>query len=180
MSHFVELHQYTSEVQNTEQQCHTETNFDRFSMAGKTDGSCAFDKLFPKSVPHVLEKIFLSHDYTSFKNCLDVNNTWNMLLTSVSFCKKAKVVFQKGINNDANKLWLASQRGCAEEVRSLISSGMVDTNTICRMYISTPLCEAARNDHTNVVQVLLDNGAEPNRANIYGTTPLHEATCNKN
>ena len=104
-------------------------------MAGKTVGSCAFDKLFPKSVPHVLEKIFLSHDYTSFKNCLDVNNTWNMLLTS---------------------------------------------NTICRMYISTPLCEAARNDHTNVVQVLLDNGAEPNRANIYGTTPLHEATCNKN
>ena len=139
-------------------------------MAGKTVGSCAFDKLFPKSVPHVLEKIVLSHDYTSFKNCLDVNNTWNMLLTSVSFCKKAKVVFQKGINNDANKLWLASQRGCAEEVRSLISSGMMDTNTICRMYISTPLCEAARNDHTNVVQVLLDNGAEPNHRPLYTRT----------
>ena len=31
------------------------------------EGYCAFDKLFTKSVPHILEKIFLFLDFESFK-----------------------------------------------------------------------------------------------------------------
>ena len=51
---------------------------------------CAFDMLFAKNVPHILEKIFLSLDLKSYKACLKVNSTWHRILTSESFCKKAE------------------------------------------------------------------------------------------
>ena len=35
--------------------------------ARPSDGACAFDKLFARSVPHILEEIFLSLDYESLK-----------------------------------------------------------------------------------------------------------------
>ena len=41
--------------------------------------------LFTESVPHVLEKIFFSLDYESFKTCKEVSISWNKLLTSESF-----------------------------------------------------------------------------------------------
>ena len=44
--------------------------------------SCAFNKLFNKSVPHILEKIFLSLDYASFKTCLDLEATAHVRLVS--------------------------------------------------------------------------------------------------
>ena len=63
----------------------------------KTEYHSSFDTLFAKNVPHILEKIFLSLDYESFKACQRVNNSWNVLLTSASFIKKARTLFQKGI-----------------------------------------------------------------------------------
>ena len=49
---------------------------------GEDMDSCAFDKLFTNSVPHILEKVFFSLDYNSFKSCLEVSRTWNEQLTS--------------------------------------------------------------------------------------------------
>ena len=62
---------------------------------------CAFDTLFTKHVPHILEKIFLSLDYESFKSCCQASNAWKKVLTSESFqskavwCRICKKVFSK-------------------------------------------------------------------------------------
>ena len=56
--------------------------------------SCPFDKLFTKSVPYILEKIFLSLDYETFKKCREVSNAWKEQLTSESYQQKAKSVFR--------------------------------------------------------------------------------------
>ena len=57
-------------------------------------GLCKFDMLFTKYVPHILENIFFSLDCESYKTCLEVSNTWRELLTSKSYKKKAKSVFE--------------------------------------------------------------------------------------
>ena len=61
---------------------------------------CAFDKLFTKSVPHILEKIFFSLDFKSFNTCMDVSKTWRDLLTSDTYRAKGRLVFH-------NELFLA-------------------------------------------------------------------------
>ena len=59
--------------------------------------SCSFDILFAKNVPHILEKIFLSLDYESFKNCVKVNDAWKNLLTSEAFKRKWMIVYQEAM-----------------------------------------------------------------------------------
>ena len=49
-------------------------------MASNRETNTGFDKLFVMNVPHILEKIFLSLDYESFKKCHDVSNTWKVKL----------------------------------------------------------------------------------------------------
>ena len=58
-----------------------------------------FDILLTKSVPHILETIFLSLDYKSFKTCMEVTKAWNELLKSKSFQRKAKSVFEDEVAN---------------------------------------------------------------------------------
>ena len=65
---------------------------------------CAFNILLKRNVPHILEQIFLSLDYESFKKCLEVNKYWKEFLRSVLFQKKTKFVYEKGIRNDEKKL----------------------------------------------------------------------------
>ena len=81
---------------------------------------CAFNKLFTKSVPHILEKIFFSLDYKSFKICKEVSNSWNDLLTLESFKRMGKSVFREVI---VDELVHASFNGNSKEVRSIITSG---------------------------------------------------------
>ena len=52
-----------------------------------------FDMLFGNNLIHVLESIFISLDYESFKRCLDVCHTWRQFLTSPSFRRLSKVKF---------------------------------------------------------------------------------------
>ena len=92
---------------------------------------CAFDTLLTKNVPQILERIFLSLDYESFKECLKVNKGLNGLLKSESFQVKAKLMFHKEVEDDARELcimWHAAKYGSIRKVQRLLSSGMVDVN----------------------------------------------------
>ena len=149
--------------------------------------ACEFDKLLTLRVPHVHEKIFFSMDYDSFKNCLEVSKSWNDLLTSESFLKRGKSVFCEDIQKE---LLQAVKRGNVELIRRVLSSFMVDVNFRTERVLNeaallvhlrghikiineSPLILAAKEGHKDVVQLLLERGAEPNLAHQNGLTPLH-------
>ena len=142
---------------------------------GTFPGSMAsydFDTLFTKTKPHIIEMICISLDYMSFKNCLEVTKAWKDVLTSKIFQKKAKYVFQEEILEDERKLLRISNEGNVEEVRKLLSICMI--NVDCSDINGwSPLYEAAVCGHKDVVQLLLDRGADPNKAQEDGWTPLH-------
>ena len=133
--------------------------------------------LFTKNVPHILEKIFLSLDFESYKTCLEVSSTWKRLLTSESITKRAKDVFHDDIQKDQKKLYHASGEGNAKEVKRFLFPGMLDVNCIVRAY-GTPMCMASSWGHSNVVQLLLNAGADINKRDGFGCTPLHYAATN--
>ena len=87
-----------------------------------------FDSLFSKNVPHILEKIFLSLDYESYKKCLQVSKDWKEQLTSELFQRKGKSVFNEELFLDEGKLIKASRDGIQDEVKRLLSSVMLDVN----------------------------------------------------
>ena len=144
--------------------------------AGKAVGQCAFEMLFTRNVPHILENIFFSLDYESFQTCFKVNSTWNELLSSESYQKiTTKMLIEKEENE--KKLWDMSGLGRTSEVKKLISmDGWMNMNCVAGYNQSTPLHQAASNGHTDVVQVLLDEGAETDKANNFGSTPLLRAS----
>ena len=134
-----------------------------------------FGTLFSKNVPHILENIFSSLDYDSFLTCHAVCRGWREFLTSESksesYQKKVTQLIQKGKNE--KKLCRASHWGNNDEVLHLLSSG-VDPN--CSDQTGrTPIFLAAMTA-PDVVRMLLDRGADPNKADIdKGETPLHGA-----
>ena len=138
----------------------------------ETLGYCAFDMLLTKNVPHILEKIFFRLDYESFKNCIEVSNTWKKLLTSEAYQNKGKYVFCQEIVEDEKKLWLASRDGNEWKVKRLISSKMVNVNCVREVNNSTPLHEAALHGGKAVAKLLLDGGANPYMENKSRKTPL--------
>ena len=79
-----------------------------------------FEKLLAKNVPHILEGIFFSLDYPSFRTCLRVSKTWYELLTTDRFQKKARSAFHKGLLEDEKKLRDAARKGDASEIRVVI------------------------------------------------------------
>ena len=135
-------------------------------------GKCEFDRLFIRNVPHVLEKVFFSLDYASFKKCLEVSKLWQDLLTTESFLRKGKSLFCMDIQWD---LQLGASNGDVDKIRRVLSSFVVDMNFMTETN-PNPLMLAAGNGDRYVVQLLLDRGAEPNMASQNGITPLHWAT----
>ena len=132
--------------------------------------SAAFDKLTEKSVPHILERIFFSLDYDSFKNCMEVSKTWRNLLISEQFQPRAKSEFCEEIHKD---LMLASQKGLIKKVKAILSNIMLDAD--CTIDGGTCLQNASFFGHKDLVNFLLDRGANPNKANNAGWTPLQFA-----
>ena len=145
--------------------------------------ACPFDKLFAKNVPHIVENIFLSLDYESFKKCMRVSNAWKKILTSQPIQQKAKSVYKDGIKKDEMMLWYHSRGGKTEEVRRLLSSRMLNINVALKPWWldismwTTPMFEAADRGHKEVVQLLIKEGVELEKGDIIGRSPLFAASC---
>ena len=86
-------------------------------------------------------------------------------------------MFQIEIKEDQNKLWEAVRDSNPDEIRRLLSCGLLDVNYWYDDYrhCSTLLLAAAGYTHKDVVQLLLDKGAEYDRTNRWGETPLNVA-----
>ena len=95
---------------------------------------------------------------------------------SEAYRRKAKSLFRQEILKDERKLWQDSRNGNINEVRRLLSFGMMDINCVRvgRYSSSTPLGEAAKAGRIEMVKLLLDNGAEVDMAcgKGNGDTPL--------
>ena len=134
--------------------------------------ACALDKLFSRNVPHILEKIFFSLDYESYKKCYEVSHTWNEILTSEQYLRIGKSVFQEEISEDETKLSIAIEKGDAAKVKRILSTRMLDINKKCQSGWA-PLYAAVVFGHKEIVQLLLERGAEVNAKSRIGWTPLH-------
>ena len=151
--------------------------------------TCAFDKLFFMNVPHILERIFFSLHYESYKTCMHVNTKWSKLLKSDAYQKKAKSVFQNEILEDHQRLWTAARSGNYSCARQLLSYEMLDINYIYggRGFLgicwrkttfrkTTVLFEASWGGHMKVVSLLIDAGADIDKTDYQGWTALHIAS----
>ena len=146
--------------------------------ARHSTNNCAYDTLFSVSVLHIHEKIFLSLDYESFKNCLEVSKSWNRLLTSESFHKKAKCVFVDEILWDSTHVYEAAYKGNVDKVRRILLSGLVNMDLEIEYGFNrtTLLIAAAHEGRRDVVQLLLKKGALPDKSDACGKTPLSIAS----
>ena len=144
---------------------------------------CDFNRLFSKSVPHILEKIFFSLDFDSFVACGKVTLAWEELHSSRLYQEKAYELWREKEENEI-RLFKASRNGDVEEVQRLLESGInpnvkravFPINSLCQ----NALCIAASNGNIEVVKLLLKFGADPNIQSSLGLTPLHAARRGKN
>uniref|UniRef100_A0ABD2XDB8 Ankyrin repeat protein n=1 Tax=Trichogramma kaykai TaxID=54128 RepID=A0ABD2XDB8_9HYME len=67
---------------------------------------------------------------------------------------------------------LACQFGCVDEVKKFLEAGQ-NPYCIAEKTGDSPLHFALANEHKNVAELLLRNGADPNLADEDGWTPLH-------
>ena len=100
--------------------------------------------------------------------------------------RKAKDTFRLEIEEDGRKLTFAAIDGRISIIRGLLSTNLVDINRWSEIdreedylddeyYATTPLYEAARNGHADILHLLLDKGAKPDIADENGDTPLKAA-----
>ena len=131
----------------------------------------AFDILLKRNVPHILEAIFLSLDYVSFKRSLKVSRAWSKVLGTKMFLKRAKSIYAKGIRSDKKTIMEALLKGDAVSASSLLS-GLISMGVNIDFSIAyvTPLHRACEKGLKDVVKLLLSAGANPNYARYNNIT----------
>ena len=106
---------------------------------------------------------------------MKVNKTWSKLLVTERYKKKYEDMLTEKKEN-SEKLHIASGHGNAVEVESIISNLVVDVNYKWGWDLPTPLMEATKAGHNRVVKILLDKGANIDKAAYWSRwTPLHYA-----
>ena len=135
--------------------------------------NCFFDSLLQRNVPHIIEMIFLTLDYDSFKECLDVNATWRNQISSAFLRRNGELLCYKGIFEDERKLLKAADLGLDCHVEIFLDYGMIDVNASDHIG-NTSLHFAMRNGDKKVVKILLDRGAR-SIERLDGEQPLHIA-----
>ena len=138
-----------------------------------TSHHTGFNTLLSKSVPHILEKIFFSVDCKSFDACREVCSTWKELLASDKYQKKYDEMLIEKVDKE-RKLLDASANGRAKDVSQLLTYGVDPNcqqssgdNMACKT--AAPLHLAIFNNHIDVVKILLDEGADPNKKYVERT-----------
>ena len=115
----------------------------------------AFGKLLNKNVPHILEHIFLSLDYWSFRKCHKVCSAWSEMLGTESFKRKSRAQYHDEM---VGELIDAAYYGNAKEVNRILSIG-ISPNVTGEYFTlkTTPLMMAmsAYIHNINVVKILL-------------------------
>ena len=129
-----------------------------------------FDKLITETRPHILERMCLSLDFETFKNCLRVNKAWRGVLTNKVFRPKVMSKFRNEIMEEENNLIIMSVEGDTEGVRRILSIGLpnVDCNDEqlkpwAHIGPKTPLIYACSEGHTEIVRLLMSAGADVNQ-----------------
>ena len=133
--------------------------------------TCEFDRLFQRRVVHILEMIFFSLDYKTFKNSLEVSKSWKALLTSEYLQKRGKDVYSGEIKKE---LLISAKEGNVHKIKLILFNFGVDGAQLNMTDHkgSTPLLNAARGGHKDVTLLLLEKGAQPNVADEDGHTPV--------
>ena len=136
--------------------------------------------LLAKHVPHILERIFFSLDQESFDACREVCSSWNLLLESAPFQRRydKMLVMKRELEE---QLIDSSTFGDVDVVGRLLSLGVdkdceSDSGDGSGYEGGTPLYWAATNGHADVVRLLLDAGADLDKADVDGETPLYWAS----
>ena len=170
---------------------------------------CEFDRLFNRNIPHVLEKIFFSLDLSSFKSCRNVSSSWNELFMTESYKEKSSQLTLEMKHHQMKLLEAIEKstehsEECTQEVQILLSLGVnldgddnasplcehgtplkpnpqilmgLAMNPFCEHTI--PLCLAAKMGKTDVVEMLLNHGADLDKTDKNGCTPLDLAVVNR-
>ena len=143
----------------------------------EAESQSPFHLLFNKNIPHIFEEIFFNLDYDSLVACQKVSKAWSGLLSSESFKKRAKDLLIEKRTNE-KQLYHFSKNGKTTEVIRLLSIG---TDPNCNTLETPlwgrnpPLIAAARNGHREVVEILLNARANPNKFGVLEMTALHWA-----
>ena len=70
----------------------------------KAAKECGFDVLLSKSVPHIIEKIFLDLDFDSFMACREVSRGWNALLSSGAYRNRPIELLRERLREEKKKM----------------------------------------------------------------------------
>ena len=84
------------------------------------------------------------------------------------------------LSTDGMPLWLAAKLGKKEVVDAVIEAAKtdksIDLNAVDSIFAQTPLHKAVIAGHSEIVRSLLDAGADVNRQDRYGRTPIQFAS----